>query len=216
MRTPTRRTLLRATAGSIACGALAGCTSGPLRRRYRVESDPVPPALNAAIEAQAILTPNRSHPLVVRITFASRADEPTEYAIEGDGRFPFGRAVAANTDPVEPLVPEGGTPPPTETDRDRDPARVVVAPRGQSQERVDDCWRWTGGSDGDGDAVTLAPGGSTAVEYAVLNHPENEACYPLGTYRFTQTYLVGSSGATSETVPWGFSLAITDIAPRPQ
>lgn len=205
----TRRSVLRGAAGLLGIVGLGGCVTGGRLRRYRVTNDAIPDALPATVTVEAFATPTRDRPLLLRVGFESTADEPTEFAIEPPGGFPFGRTTAENGAPST----RGPT---TRTD----PQHIVLADA-DAGSFLDGCWTATGSGDSmDDDAgdehVRLSPGGSVEVERAVLNHEANQVCYPIGIYRFPVTFRfrrVAASGDDWSSVPWGFSLEISDLRP---
>lgn len=211
MPAPTRRSVLRGLAGAAGLGAVAGCITGGRLRRYRVLVDDVPAALPATVAVRAVETPTRKWPLTLEVEFASTADEPTTFAVDAPGAFPFGRTVARNRAPSTrgPETPSG-------------PQRVVLADAGGGT-FDEGCWTAapmpsaTGeppGDDAGPHRVRLSPGESVTVERAVLNHEGNTVCYPIGRYRFPVAYRwEGSSNGSGDAVPWGFVLEISDLRP---
>lgn len=211
MRPLTRRGLLRTIAGTVGVSALGGCITGGRLRRYRVINDAIPDALPATLSATAVATPTEERPLVIEISFESTAGEPTTFAIDPPGTFPFGRTTVENRAPL-PTEIEGVSATPH-----AGPRRVTLSDT-DAGVLVDQCWTATDDSNAttEGDhRVRLAPGESVSVERAVLNYAENPTCYPIGVYRFTEAFRFKSSNApeNGSAVKWGFSLEISDLRP---
>lgn len=200
--------MLRGAAAAMGVGALAGCVTGGRLNRYRIRNDPVPDALPATVSAEAVATPSQERPLLLEIEFASTASEPTEFAVEPPGPFPLGRTTAKGRAPSTRSPATG-----TET-------RQVVLDTPGTGTFVEGCWTATdpgGSSDGTtgSDRVRLDPGESITVERVVLNHPSNGICYPIADYRFSAAFRSVAVSAQERgdgpSVPWGFSLEITDL-----
>lgn len=204
MQALTRRSLLRGVVGAIGTWGLSGCLIGGRFRRYRVSNDSVPDGLPATVNAEAVRTPTNEWPLGLVIRFESTADEPRTFTVEPPGAFPIGRATAENR--------------PTQIGSD--PQRLVLAGPGAGTLR-DECWTavhadGASSTPADPDRVRLAPGESVRVERAVLNHPANSACYPVGVYRFSVSFRSAPVEAPAREVPslpWGFTLEIGGLRP---
>ncbi|WP_458205351.1 hypothetical protein [Haladaptatus sp. NG-SE-30] len=79
-------------------------------------------------------------------------------------------------------------------------ARLVLEYETEPDDRHDGCWQ-THGSGGQGaiEHRTLESGDRTHIEWSVLNHEQNDSCFPAGRYRFEDRY-----GVDGETYEWGF------------
>lgn len=214
MQSLSRRSILRGAGALLVGSALAGCITGGRFRRYRVTNADAAADLPATVSAEAVATPTTEVPLLVEITFTSTADEPTDFLIDPPGSFPFGTVTATNREP-RPL---------TETQTRTGPQHVVLAPRDAGELR-DGCWLATAPPSIEEEPATdqgevlarLAPGEAVTVRRSVLNHPDNDVCYPIGVYRFEETYWVGEDALApddSSGVRWGFDLEITDLRPE--
>lgn len=58
------------------------------------------------------------------------------------------------------------------------------------------------------DTRTLEPSTELSQEYALVNHVQNEACWPAGEYRFEQQYRVNPNTAEGFTYVWGFAVIV--------
>lgn len=213
MQPCSRRSMLCGAGALLVVSSFAGCLVGGRLRRYRVtNADPVGD-LPATVSAEAVATPTMEQPLLIEITFTSTADEPLDFAIDSPGSFPFGTVTVMN------LAPQ----PRTDAVTASGPQRVVLAPRDAGEIR-DGCWSATASSASGEDGATerseslvrLGPGEAVSVRRSVLNDPANAVCYPIGRYRFDETYWVGedaSSRGDSGGIRWGFDLEISDLQP---
>lgn len=213
MQPCSRRSMLCGAGALLLGSSLAGCATGGRLRRYRVTNADSVDGLPATVSADAVATPTMERPLLIEITFASTADEPMDFAIEPPGSFPFGTATAVNRVP-QPRTDAGTT---------VGLQRIVLAPRGAGEIR-DGCWFATspsssgddGGADPGESLVRLAPGEDVTVRRSVLNHEGNAVCYPIGRYRFHETYWAGEGAPSryeSAGTRWGFDLEISDLRP---
>lgn len=207
----SRREFLGGAAAVVGVGGLSGCVTGGRLRRYRVVNEPVPAGLDASVAAEAVAGPTRNAPLRVRISFTATADRRTAYSIGSAGEFPFGEVTATGR--------RGDTDTGSTGASERN--RMIVVPVDEPSAFVDQCWRRRPGStqtDADGGAlVRLEPEESITVERAIVNHPDNPACYPFGRYAFSDSFWVGSAAhdrAPADAIDWGFTLQINDLMTR--
>ncbi|WP_458188486.1 hypothetical protein [Haladaptatus sp. NG-WS-4] len=146
------------------------------RRSFSIDSDPVPDGLPATVTADLLATETAKQLPRIRVRFECTADEARTF------RFGYPDPFADTTSVVD------------------DGAKLLLQYEATSDDRRSGCWK-TRNLAGQ-DAVeyrTLAPGERTHVEWSVLNHAKNEACFPDGRYRFEDQYGVGG-----ETYAWGF------------
>ena len=210
MRAVSRRTLLRVGGVALGAAGLSGCVGGGRLRRYRIGADPVPRGLPAAIEAAATVPPSRQHPLVVEIAFTSTAASTRTFAVRPTSPFPFGSGTATNRSSSAGPSPRPGA----------SPRRLVVAPRDSRGELIEECWRDTDDTSGTNptdpaaSVVELDPGESVSAEVVVINHPDNDGCYPFGSYHFAEPFWSGEAVEARDgdsARSWGFTLDIVGL-----
>ncbi|MFH5799255.1 hypothetical protein [Haladaptatus sp. CMAA 1911] len=175
----------RALLGAMGTSVIGGCLGDVFRfsrgePRFSIENDPVPAGLTATLSAKLISPETTNRPPRIRVTFEYTGEEDGTVGFTYPG--PFADTVAAGSDG----------------------AKLVLKYEATADDHHDDCW-WA--TDTYGHGVTerrrFGPGDDADVEWEVLTHEESDACYPSGSYRFSDRYRTDENA-----YEWGFRLRI--------
>lgn len=81
---------------------------------------------------------------------------------------------------------------------------------GHDPERADGCWRAQNIGQPALRTVDFEPDESVQATYALVNHVDNAACWPAGTYEFSQGYALDpeDAGDAEQTYAWGFDVVV--------
>jgi hypothetical protein len=132
--------------------------------------------------------PTRAKPPVVRISVQNVDNEMHTIRIPNKG-FPF----------ATPLPDGAGA------------GRTIVLDERIPSNRNGDCWTGRGITLPASSEATLFPGEKRSDEYAVMTlttDDETAACWPPGSYTFTEHYGLDPEESDSPGIEWGFTLAV--------
>ncbi len=175
----------RALLSTLGTSVTAGCLGNYLHlsrgeSRFSIDNDLVPEDFPATLSADILFGLTAKHPPRIRIGFEYTGDESRTFQFNYPGPFGDRNGTAAEN------------------------SKLVLKYEVNSDDHHDDCW-WTEASY-NRTAVEhqrFDTGDKAHVEWSVLTHESMDTCYPSGSYRFEDEYLV--DGGTYE---WGFHLNV--------